>query len=269
MSLIIITIIKIIFIYHFINILIISKSYYYSQYKKRILFKEIPKKYLNVNNFINNYLSIIPDKYYKSKKEEKNFLTHYLKLKDLPTEPKLQYEIKKQLLEQFSKEYKKNLTHIDTVFLTNKWYFGNSFVSMNNILFYCEILGCKKILLNANYIMFKWYLQNKIIYNNSIINNTNIIINQALKKNINCSSPNTICAFLGGFLYYPMIVKAQVRVDAFKNELLNNLPKIMTHPNDLYIHIRSGDIFKNPKVTVFYAQPPLCFYQKIVENYKI
>ena len=170
-------------------------------------------------------------------------------------------------MEKFSKEYNKNLTHIDTVFLTSKWYFGNSFVSMNNLLFYCEILGCKKILLNANYFKFKWYLKNKIIYNNSLMNNTNIIINQDLEKNINCSSPDTVCSFLGGFLYYPMVVKTQVRVEAFKNELLNNLPKIQTDPNDLYIHIRSGDIFTNPKVTIFYAQPPLCFYQKILTNF--
>ncbi|MFZ1024705.1 MAG: discoidin domain-containing protein [Limnoraphis robusta] len=33
--------------------------------------------------------------------------------------------------------------------------------------------------------------------------------------------------------------------------------------NDLVIHIRSGDIFKNPHLA--YGQPPLSFYQKIVE----
>ena len=243
-------------------IIIISHSFNYSKYTLK---ETTPQKHLNIEDYINNYLSKIPNKFYKSKKEERNFLTKFLNFKDLPTDPNQIYEIKMQLLEKFSKEYKKNLTHIDTVFLTSKWYFGNSFVSMNNLLFYCEILGCKQIILNSNYTLFKWLLKNKIIYNKG---NTTIIINQALVNSINCSSPNIVCSFLGGFLYYPMVVKPQVRVEAFKNEVLNNLPKIITHPNDLSIHIRSGDIFTIPKVTVFYAQPPLCFYEKILQNYK-
>ena len=33
------------------------------------------------------------------------------------------------------------------------------------------------------------------------------------------------------------------------------------------IHIRSGDIFKN-YINKHYSQPPLCFYQKILKNFK-
>ena len=118
-------------------IIIISHSFNYSKYSLK---ETTPQKHLNIEDYINNYLSKIPNKFYKSKKEERNFLTKFLNFKDLPTDPNQIYEIKMQLLEKFSKEYKKNLTHIDTVFLTSKWYFGNYFVSMNNLLFYCEIL---------------------------------------------------------------------------------------------------------------------------------
>ena len=49
---------------------------------------------------------------------------------------------------------------------------------------------------------------------------------------------------------------------------MNNLPKIETKSNDLYIHIRSGDIFhKNKCHNQFYSQPPLCFYEAIIHNF--
>ena len=100
---------------------------------------------LDKENFINNYLSPIPEKYNKSKEEERKFLTKYLQLKDLPSDPRLISEIRLQLLNKFSEEFHKNLTNIDTVFLTNKWFFGNSFISINNLLFYSKIMGCKNI----------------------------------------------------------------------------------------------------------------------------
>lgn len=52
-----------------------------------------------------------------------------------------------------------------------------------------------------------------------------------------------------------------------KREILNNLPKCNSNPNDLYIHIRSGDIFESPRNNS-YSQPPLCFYQKILKTFK-
>lgn len=32
--------------------------------------------------------------------------------------------------------------------------------------------------------------------------------------------------------------------------------------------MRSGDIFENKRPLYYYAQPPLCFYKKIIQNYK-
>ena len=42
---------------------------------------------------------------------------------------------------------------------------------------------------------------------------------------------------------------------------------MITHENDLYIHIRSGDIFI-PQPHSPYVQPPLCFYNDILTNFK-
>ena len=129
----------------------------------------------HINDTINEYLSQIPEKYNKSKEDERKFLNKYLSLKELPSNnPKLISEIKEQLLQKFSKEFNKNLTQINTVFLTSKWFFGNSYISMNNIVFYCEILRCKNIILNSNYYLFEWFLKNEIIYknkNSKVLNN--------------------------------------------------------------------------------------------------
>jgi len=220
-----------------------------------------------INNTIDDYLSQIPEKYNKSREEERKILKEYFSFKELPSNnPKLIAEIKEQLLQRFSKEFKKNLTQINTVFLTSKWYFGNSYISMNHIVFYCEIFGCKNIILNSDYHLFEWFLKNEIIYENK---NTKIIIKQAPERSINCTDEDVVCSFLGGFLFFPMVVKPQViDVNVFRNELLRNLPKVETDPNDLYIHIRSGDIFTSASVSMFYAQPPLCFYQKILNDFK-
>ena len=126
----------------------------------------------------------------------------------------------------------------------------------NNAIFFCEILGCKKIILIHNNNI---YIRNKIInqkYNMSIEldNSKDFLFN----KTINLS-----CLF---FYYYYRYLKPENRINIVKNEILNNLPKIITNSNDLYIHIRSGDIF-NRTLKNSYSQPPFCFYKKILNNF--
>ena len=76
----------------------------------------------------------------------------------------------------------------------------------------------------------------------------------------------TLIEFSDNFLYYLGFIKPEFRINILKNEILNNIPKVKTNINDLYIYIRSGDIFNNPNK--FYSQPPLCFYVKIINNNK-
>lgn len=67
------------------------------------------------------------------------------------------------------------------------------------------------------------------------------------------------------FFYYSKYIPSQMRIDLLKNEILRNLPKVSTNPNDLFIYIRSGDIFVHPRGS--YSQAPFCFYYKILDNY--
>ena len=52
-----------------------------------------------------------------------------------------------------------------------------------------------------------------------------------------------------------------------REEVMNNIPKFKNDENDLFINIRSGDVFIN-KINHMYSQPPLCFYQKILRENK-
>jgi hypothetical protein len=68
-------------------------------------------------------------------------------------------------------------------------------------------------------------------------------------------------------LFYSIFnFRTEIRIHYLRDEIVSNLPKIHTSKDYLYIHIRSGDIFQSI-VNKFYAQPPLCFYKNILENY--
>ena len=46
---------------------------------------------------------------------------------------------------------------------------------------------------------------------------------------------------------------------------MSNLPEVNIDSDSIYIHIRGGDIFQLSPLKV-YGQPPLCFYEKIINN---
>ena len=75
---------------------------------------------------------------------------------------------------------------------------------------------------------------------------------------------NIIIDKTDNFFNYNKYTKYEYNIDIFKNEIIANLPKLKINKNDLYVYIRSGDIFIKPHR--FYSQPPLCFYKKILEN---
>ena len=59
------------------------------------------------------------------------------------------------------------------------------------------------------------------------------------------------------------------RLNILKKEIINNLPKIKIHNDDLCIYIRGGDIFSVLKKSIYsYSQPPLCFYRSILNKFR-
>ena len=162
---------------------------------------------------------------------------------------------KKELLDFISLTVGKKITFVKCIFIGNNQRFGNKIRTIYKIIFYCHILRCKKIFLDKKKV---WFIKNKIVDKKYKI----IIVPEGGKNIKFCK---TIIDNTSNFYYYSKFIIHEKRIDLLKKEILINLPKIKTNPNDLFIYIRSGDIFVRPHR--LYSQPPLCFYYKILDNY--
>jgi len=225
------------------------------------------------------------------KEKEANDYKEFLNYKDKPkneSDPLIQKE-KKEILEKYSESVGGKLMPGINIFVDLKFNFGNQLLVLNKLIFYCEIIGCKKIILekdNNIYIKNTIYdkkfnlkievsdieHQNKYFYNSNFEyddKNDDIDIKYN-KENEEKKDYYYLTRLDSNFYFNNYNLKIENKYDIFKNEILKNLPKIKTYKNDLYIHIRGGDIFLNngPGYAPDYAQPPLCFYQKIITKYK-
>ena len=171
-------------------------------------------------------------------------------------------KLKQYLLSGFSSLFKKKYKKIDVIIFNKRMNFGNAIFSINNFIYFCEILGCKNIYLYKYY----WFVKKPIHYKEM-----NITISPLHKK----IWDNQTSVYIPQNLRFPKLLKLfnnifiPVRTYILKNELFSHLKIIDTKLEDLYINIRSGkDIFKNKgKVQGSYFQPPLCFYQTIISMF--
>ncbi len=54
-------------------------------------------------------------------------------------------KFKQDILNGYSSLFKKNYKNIDTIIFDKKMNFGNAMFVINNLIYYCELLGCKNI----------------------------------------------------------------------------------------------------------------------------
>ena len=170
--------------------------------------------------------------------------------------------MKNELLNELQKNPKKlkvNSSLEDKIVYVDKsFHFGNSLVLLNNLIYYCEILNIKSIYLNSNY---KWPISQNISYGKM---NISIISTKIINLN-----DDNIIIFDRKLIYFQKVFKPEIRINILKSEIKRNLPEIKINENDLYIHIRGGDIFAyKAKGNINYAQPPLCFYIKVISKFK-
>ena len=236
-----------------------------------ILFIDLSKKRNIFNNFshpleekaemnlpineqiINDSLSILPEKY----KNQELKTIHAYKLLAYNSSKN---DLKRKLFKFVSIKQKKDINKVDCLILRSNLRFGNLIIALNNAIFYCEILECKKIIIFEGYGVIK----NVIKYNYQK-NKTMKIISG---NNFYSNSERGVCFNLNlSFFFFPKYVFPQIRTDSIKEEILRNLPHVNISPDDNYIYIRSGDIF-SAQIHKYYSQPPLCFYEKIINNFK-
>ena len=165
-------------------------------------------------------------------------------------------KLRKKMFERLSYILNRTITSLENVYVDQHFKLGNSLIAINKVIYYCEILKCKRIILNEYH--------SKYIKNTIYDTKYNLIIEPQSKTNINLYN-----VFHWPYPYSIILYKIpENRFDVFKNEIINNLPKVSTDINDLYIHIRNGDVYLRPELGRFYAQPPLCFYKKVIEYKK-
>ena len=151
-------------------------------YKVRPIFKKEKKNFKNFIKYLLNIIKILLIIfYYKNRNkifkinynknqnffyENSLFVNKYLKLVNMPSyiNNSLLIEERNCFLNYLSQMVHKNINFIDTIFFTNNLRFGNSLTALNKIIFYCEIIGCKKIILDKTKF---WFIKNKFIFNES------------------------------------------------------------------------------------------------------
>jgi len=160
----------------------------------------------------------------------------------------------------FSKSIKRKVTSVKKIIYSGKGQFGNILICLNKLILFCEILRCNEIALIGKsfwFIKHNIYLPEYNITINKIENESDL----HYENNSQTIYYNSISIF-----YYLYKIRPKIRIHLFQNEIINNLPILNISKDDLYIHIRSGDIFKS-LIHKPYAQPPLCFYESIFDNF--
>lgn len=242
---------------------------------KKFSTNEIPKNIMNYysskinykgekilkDKLINNYLGRVSEVYKQYKDEERMRFNNVTRLADYSNNLIIKSHLRRIFLEEISKLKNKTITKLDTFYISRNYNFGNSLIYINNAIFYCEVVRCKNIILNPTNLRRRWLLSKK-----TYIEKLNITIIQ--DSNVDCNNSNILCFFQIPYnIFIPKVVIPEVRIFLVKNEILNNLPKVDIDPNALYIHVRGGEVFKG-RIPNYYSQPPLCYYEKIINKIK-
>jgi hypothetical protein len=232
--------------------------------KRQKLKKKLEILSIDQQEIIKNYFINISSDFENDKYSEMNNLASLFSLKNYSelSNETLKKELKVELLNKLQKKPKPfnkiNFFEDKIAYIDNSYNFGNSMVVLNNLIYYCEILNIRHIYINSNN---KFPISQNFTYNKTTIDFISPL-------NIDLSQKN-IFIFDKGLIYFQNVFRPEIRLDSLKNEIKKNLPKIIIDERDLYIHIRSGDIFHyNNYKDINYAQPPLCFYISVLDNFE-
>ena len=198
-------------------------------------------------------------------KEYKKYLEGFLNLREKPlnlNDPLL-LEEKENIFNFISTTISKNVSSLKRIIFTTGANFGNILLCLNKLIFFCEIIGCTQISLQNKAF---WFIKNSVFLKdfNITIDSFNDTLNNDSEKKLT-TNPDTIYYDSFNVFFYSYKIKPKIRINFLKDEIISNLPKTNVSREDLYIHIRSGDIFTS-YIHEPYSQPPLCFYTSIFSD---
>ena len=212
----------------------------------------------NAKEIINKQISILNGETFTEFNNNYNFAQNLFNLAEYNEKENSIYnlEIKEKLIQKFSRISKKDFRLIKKIVIVSTFFFGNQVAALNNVIYYCEILGIKNLYFNSK---FDFYVKNDIITDKIHISV------QSISK-FKCSDQDTFCGHLYAHFYFPVIIKPKRSSIILKDEIHKNLPKIKVKKDDLYIYIRAGDSFgKNGNE---YTPAPYCFYERVITKFK-
>ena len=125
--------------------------------KNRLFSNEINYKgeIISKEKLLNDYLSKISNEFRIEKEYEKKMFNQYFYLADYSNIPIIKTKLKKEFLKVISKKKNQTITELDVFFLSRIYNFGNNLLTINNAIFYCEIVGCHNIVLFIQRIWYK------------------------------------------------------------------------------------------------------------------
>ena len=150
--------------------------------------------------------------------------------------------------------YDNNLTHIETLYGVSG-NVGNALIMLNNIINICEKISCRNIVLGG----LGNIIKNPIFYKKNNITIFPYSYKNKITIDISLDKHN--------LFHFSYKKNHYMRLSIIRDEVLKNIPIYRANANDLYINIRSGDIFLKA-IHPNYSQPPLCFYKKIINDNK-
>ena len=193
----------------------------------------------------------------QNESDEKQILNELFNLSEYSTDPNIKNVYKIRFMNFISELKGKPVNKIDTFYMLKNCNFGNCLVTINNLIFYCEIIGCHRIIFFGQYSLIR-----RPIY----IKELNISI--ITYSRVNCEDDSVLCLpYKNWNPYYTGIIKPQIRTQYLKEEIMRNIPQVNIDPKALYVNIRGGHIFMRA-LHSHYSQPPLCFYEKVIDNNK-
>ena len=143
-------------------------------------------------------------------------------------------------------------TTITKIYLRRYGRLGNNIVQIINTLILSEVLNITTIYVPRGFCMIK---------HPAVIKEKGI---KVIPKNVIPKGVAVLCASMFMYRYYKTDPYEWTRL--FAGEIVKSPPQVNVGEDELYIHIRSGDVYLT-EPSSYYAQPPLCFYEGIIKKW--